>query len=439
MPNRICLIYIVGTPKETVIRGELSSCSDRVCVLTSEFPTDGYKAYEDYDALRKKLTPHGEWGDGEPNERYYQYEDAIASAKKDSAGEGQIGLFTDVDYCMSKDAEYAETRALVDKYKRLQRDCERRYFRNWRLWRNGHLTKPFTHDRLDELIRKIYPLGGEACGASDFALVSPAGASQGASGVCKGVGDVSEQVKAISRKVKHDLDTLGYCNLVELADFCMSAPYGMAYNGFSAVIMAKVLEKWGNRTLLYYDGCGTFESSDCASAIFNCMFTPSRRRKETVCIYLESQPHKKVKQFMAKLWGVKVEMPGALMGLHLSKELCKTHRIPFKYVDDRLLKLAMHGLDFWNRADVEPLADEIERRGAEILAAYQRYLELNTNIPTYARKMVQVDYSWAWEKEEYERILWQCERFGAWPWNNETQDRANAEWKRRCSDEMRVV
>lgn len=427
VPNRVCLVYLVGMPKEETLKRELASCSDRVCVLTSEFPAWGYGVWEEYEALRKRLEPFGEWGDGEPNDMYWQYKDTIEAARREEAGDEQIGLFTDIGFCRRKDAEYAETRALVERYKRLKRDCERRYFKDWRLWRNGHLTKPFTHDRLDRLIRKIYPLGGEACGASAFALTSAAGARQGAS--CKGVGDVEGQAREIYLTMKRDLDDRGYCNLVELANYCMSPPFGLDFNGFSAAIIATVLDKWRNRTLLYFDGCNTFEARDCAQAVFDCMFSPVRRRKPTVCLYLESQPHKRVKQFMAKLWGIKVEMPGTLMGLHLGTKLCEGHRIPLGYVDERLLKLTMWNLDFWDRDTVSALAEECERDGDGLLSAYRRYQYMNAHIPDYAKSMIDVAYSWAWDKSEYERILWQCERFGSWPWDNDTHNKANAEWK----------
>ncbi len=452
--NKICLVYLVGEIRQGAIEAELESvgCSDRVCVVAAGFPAFEMKVWSDYDELRKSHKGFG-W-DAEkdaPSERLladkrksYEYYTENMQGSMD----GQIGMFgagEDYDLCERSVREYREFIDTIERYKKLKDKCERVYFKNFRLHRRGHLEKPYTHERLDELIRRIFPQGAEAMGANRYASLSPASIAFAVEWARTGeenrrlgltVEMTAPAAAAVAAIIRRNIEERGYCEIEEIRGVAASPPYGLGYDGYSAACIAMALRRFRNRTLIFYDGVGHFLLKELAvEMVVDILFGPNgtrrRRRFRDCCLYLESQPHKKVKQFMAKLWGVKIEMPGAAMGLHLGKSLCKTHRIPLSYVDERLLRLTLWNVNFWDKGQVQALADELAAHGDEIMDNYERYKRLNESVPERVMSFINVDYSWVWRAEEYERILWQSEMFGPWPWTNEVLNAAKAEEERR--------
>ena len=73
--NRICLIYVVGQPKPEKIMKELESseCSDRMCVLCSDFPLEEKNFYDEFHSWRKQMKSYGMWDEeqNKPNEKWY--------------------------------------------------------------------------------------------------------------------------------------------------------------------------------------------------------------------------------------------------------------------------------------------------------------------------------------------------------------------------------
>lgn len=56
VPNLICLIYIVGEVEDSAVQVLLASanCSECVWVLTSPYPADDLKEYNEFDKFRKR-------------------------------------------------------------------------------------------------------------------------------------------------------------------------------------------------------------------------------------------------------------------------------------------------------------------------------------------------------------------------------------------------
>ena len=451
-PNKICLVYLVGEIKAGLIERTLDECdcSDRVCVLTAEFPKEQVGIWEEYEENVRK-THRGMWDKekDEPAAWVLEEKRKLINYYADSmvgGMDGQIGLFgagEDYDNCVKRIEEYEAFFARIERYRKLRDKCGTVYFKHFRLHRRGCLEKPYTHERLDELIKRIFPLGAEAMGASVYASISPAAigkafewARGGETDKRLGLTDaiIAPAEKALVELITHSINERGYCSLAEMRSTMANPPFGLGNDGFSAAVFARALRHFGNRTMIFYDSCGHHRLKGSEPAVFDLLFgarsKARARRYENACVYLESQPHKKVKQFMAKLWGIKIEMPGALMGLHLGQDLCRTHRVPLAYVDTRLLHLTMWDLDFWDKAQVAAVANEIAEHGTDILAAYERYRQENSHIPANAQSLMTADYSWAWTAEEYDRILWQTEKYGPWPWDNETHQEAKEAYKR---------
>ena len=455
-PNQVCLVYLVGDIEEGKTERALKAagCSDRVCVVTARFPEQAMSVWRAYDELRKELTGISVW-DKEMDaptreyltERKRSRDYYAAQMRGEVDGQyGMPGASEDPELSARMIREYDAMMDVIRRYTKLKAQSEQKTFWEFRLHRAGHLEKPYTHDRLDSLIKKIYPSGAEAQGAGRTEFLSP---SAVAPAIIYGkTGEASSgnlklteamlvpAVKALTKLITKKLLDKGYCTLSEIRDEAAMPPLGLAYDGFSAACIARTLTRFGNRTLLLYDGVSTFEAAGHERSIFDMMFFPVSRRSlrlklDRSCLYLESQPHKKVKQFMSRLWGVKVRMPGTLMGLYLGRDLCGTHRVPLRYVDDRLFQLTLWDLDFWDRQRVKELADEIERHGEEILSSYDRYKEVNANVPENAASLLTADYSWCWTREQYEDILWQTQKYGPWPWDWETQNKVYAESEKR--------
>lgn len=462
--NKICLVYLVGEPKAGLIESALESagCSDRVCVLTCPFPDDAMQVWRDYDELRKQKNGGGTWDEkkDEPSAWYLDEKKKLLDYYAGSASgqlDGQIGMLgetADVDYTFAAErvAEYENIFKTLDKYRKLRSKCGNGYFKNFRLHRRGRLEKPYTHDRLDKLIQSVFPKGAEASGVNTYVSLSPASIAPAIAWAVSGEPNkktglteqmIAPAVKAITELITKRIAESGFCTLMEIREVMESPPFGLGYDGFSAACVTKALVHFENRTLLFYDGCGHHRVKEIKTGLVDLLCAPDAlnrrlRRRSDACLYLESQPHKKVKQFMAELWGVKIEMPGSNMGLHLAKALCKDHRVPLAYVDERLLRLTLWTVDFWNRKQVAALADEIASHGQEIRDSFKRYQYENAHVPPNAMTFLTADYSWVWNREEYERILWQSEKYGAWPWTQETQRAARAEEERRRKEAPKV-
>lgn len=436
-PNRICLVYVVGQPKEDLIRRllEETGCSDRVCVLTSPFPDFGLSVWEAYDTLRRRLSVMGHWDreNERPNQKYEEeYEKNRRMHRK----------YPDNTVILQFIQQFQSDSEVIHQYRRLQKASRNTYFKNWRLIRRGCLTKPFTHARLDELIERIYPIGVEAKHGNDYVSLSPAAiqpsiqwAADGTPNRKLGLDEsmIAPAAKSVAGFITKQIEDKGYVNLSELARFCQSPPMGLDYNGFSAAVIRRAVERFRNRSLFYYDSVCSHPFWESPDVVFQWVFSPlmerNRVRHHTACLYLESAPHKRVKQFMEKLWGIKIEMPGDLMGFHLSRRLTRDHRVPLAYVDPRLLRLTLWNVKWYDRADVEQLADEVTQHGDEIMTAYRRYKAENSNVPDAAMSLLRADYSWVWDAEEYKRILRTTARFGPWPWSLEVQRKIAGEEK----------
>lgn len=450
-PDKVCLVYLVGEIKPELINKMLaeSGCSDRVCVITAQFPKEAMEVWERYDHLRKQLICIGAWDKEKdrPSRSYLmdrkKLRDYYASFL-DVGAEGQTVLFgaaEDYSDCQRAVSEYDELIETAGEYERIEEKSRKSYFKNFRLHRRGHLEKPYTLDRLDKLIQSIFPYGAEAMGANDYVARSPAAIKPCAEWALNGTENkklniteemIAPAVKALRGFIHRSIEDKGYCSLTEIREVMSTPPFGLNADGYSAACVTAALKSFANRTMLYFDGAGHFELKGIEGTIFSALFgiTSGRykSRHAEACLYLESQPHKKVKQFMAKLWGIKVEMPGAAMGLHLARDLCREHRVPLAYVDERLLKLTLWNIDFWDKRQVSALADEVQRNGAEIISAYDRYKLANRSVPHYAASLLKADYSWTWNAEEYRRILFTTKKYGAWPWSNDIQNQARREW-----------
>lgn len=459
-PNKVCLVYLVGDAKDGAAEKALADygCSDRVWVLTCGFSAEQFQVWKEYDELRKQRIGIGDWDREKdaPSEMWWRDREKFKNyyggfADEDGVIDGQLGMLgsDDRDFALERMSEYENEERIIHEYEKLKARC-RVLFREWRLHRRGHLEKPFRHEKLGELLKKQFPSGAEAMGVNRFSFVTPASIDGAAEWAKTGeynkrIGLTDEMtapaVKALSGVIAREIEKKGYCKLSEIEETASMPPFGLEYDGFSAACVVKALMKFSNRTLIYYDGCCHFPVGDDERAevpeksIYEAIYSPTRRKRryDMACLYLESHPHKVVKKFMAKLWGVKVEMPGAMMGVHLGVKLCAEHRIPLNYIDERLLRCTLWNVDFWDKAAVTALASEIEKNGGEIVAAYKRYLVENAAVPERAKRLLQVDYSWVWNAGEYERILRATERCGPWPWNEEAWRRyysEGLEWRR---------
>lgn len=453
-PNKVCLVYLVGDVKDGAAEKALADygCSDRVWVLNCGFSAEQFRVWKEYDELRKQRMGLGDWDKEKdaPSEMWWNDREKFKSyyggfADEDGVIDGQLGMLgsDDRDFALERMSEYENEERIIREYEKLKARC-RLLFREWRLHRRGHLEKPFRHEKLSELLKKQFPSGAEAMGVNRFSFVTPAsidGAVEWSKSgeYNKRLGLTEEMtapaVKALSGVMAREIAEKGYCKLSEIEEVASMPPFGLGYDGFSAACVVKALMKFSNRTLIYFDGCGHFTVGDDEQTevpwqtIYESIYSPVRRKRryDLACLYLESHPHKVVKKFMARLWGVKVEMPGAMMGLHLGVRLCEEHRIPLSYIDERLLRCTLWNVDFWDKAAVTELAGEIEKNGEGILAAYKRYLSENATVPERAQSLLRSDYSWMWSAEEYERILRETEKYGPWPWREETIKAVSAE------------
>ncbi len=445
-PNKVCLVYLVGDVADGAVEKalEANDCTDRVWVLTAGFSAEQFRVWKEYDELRKQRVGIGDWDKEKdaPSEMWWEdrekYKRYYGSYAEDSGiMDGQVGMLgaEDRDFAKERMEEYEREERVIREYERLK-ERSRVIFREWRLHRRGRLEKPFRHERLGELLKKQFPCGAEAMGVNRYAFVTTASIDGAVKWSKSGEYDkrlglteemTAAAVKALSGVIAREIAEKGYVKLSEIEEVATAPPYGLGYDGFSAACVVKALMKFSNRTLIYFDGCGHFAVGDDEQAevpwqtIYESIYSPVRRKRryDMACLYLESHPHKVVKKFMAKLWGVKVEMPGAWMGVHLGTKLCEEHRVPLNYIDERLLRCTLWNVDFWDKDAVSELASEIEKNGAEIVLAYKRYLSENAAVPERARSLLRSDYSWMWSAEEYERILRETEKYGPWPWSDE--------------------
>lgn len=412
VPNKICLVWIVGQPKEESIIHHLekSGCSSNVWVLTSPFPDEGLETWKQYDELRKTYGTVGYW-DKELDVPSKQWYDEVEKNKK-------IGLKVRPDMyteLVEKDNIHLE---IIHQYKRLKKASKNTHFKKFRLYRNGYLPKPFTFADLDKYIIKTFPEGVEAKGINTYSAVSPAGIDKGIRyGIdnipIKQLGFTLEEnnsgVKAVKKAINTVLEKTGYISLSELRNILYSPPFGFRLCAYSAACVSRALKEYDNRTLYYFDSLISHFAKDHVPVLTrmildNPIDAISIRRDEKSYIYIESHPHKVVKQFMSKLFNRKIITPGDEFGRKIVTNIVKQYRLPFECIDERLIHLTLWDVEWWNLNKVKELANEIEQNKESLLSSWDKYKQADAKIDPEVRKWL-AEYSFMWKPDSYRNMI----------------------------------
>lgn len=409
LPNKICLIYIVGQPKEEKIMAELinAGCSDRVCVLTSLFPDEKLQFYKDFDKLRSSLIGAGLYDKErqELSEKYMSYHKTLSKAikKQEIRTYDQYDMLCDLFQKEEREIE------MVHQYHRLVKTSRNTYFKKFTCYRIGHLPKPFTHGRLDELIQKVFPYGTEATGISDYSALSSAAIDL----VFKSypafdkklnfvVNDETPGVKYVRRVINRQLKEKGYCDLNELSLEICSPPCGFSRNAYSIACVLYVLRQFDNRNMFVYDTVGTFPLKQSLYGVCSNIFDLETKRKRNMFLYMESHPHKVIKRMLSEVFGVKMEMPGFNMAMRVRQSLSEHCRLPLSTVDQRLFSLVSMDFEWYDLCAATKLCQEIEGREQELKNVLQEYYRIDSTLSEDERKCYAWAAPWLWKYDHVE-------------------------------------
>lgn len=411
VPNKLCLIYIVGQPKPERIMKILESagCSDRVCVLTAPISDEALDVYERFDAMRKQLIAVGLWNKANHSftEVWCAQYRAALKASKQYPDDAMIAAILE---------RYEHDKELAHQYLRLKKACKNTIFKKFTCYRVGHLPKPFTHDRLDSLILKTFPLGAEALQINDFAALSPAGLERGIAYARSGVidkrlgftvDDDTPLVRALRRFISKQLAETGYCNAADLGSMMRSPPFGLTPSGYAAACFVYALQKWANRTMLFQDPMGYMDSVfGHEEALLLYAFPPANNLRRTprgdLRIMIESHAHKAVKQAIAAIFRVKITMPFSHMAQDLRERVSGVGRPPVADVDERLWRLLNIADSWYDVKLVTELANDIDGHIDELRTAYLRWVQLCACVPEQYRIYYSEAAAWCWSKTPHE-------------------------------------
>lgn len=406
VPNKLCLVYLVGAPPQAAIIKALekAGCTSNVCVLTSPFTDEQMHTYELFDDMRSSLVACGLW-DKDAQTFNDAWRKNYADAKK------ARGYYPDNEVICAianrGDIEY-ETE---HRYRRLKKACKNTVFKKWTLYRVGCLPKPFTHDRLDELIVRVFPQGTEALQVNDYASLSPASIQAGLVYAETGVenrrlgfelNDDTPAVRALRKYITKALAEDGRCNLNELGKIMQAPPFGMRLCGYASACIAFALKKWENRSLYFVDQLGVLHcATEVVRAMLPWMFPESRRElldvsRHSVYLMMESHPHKVMKQSLAAIFGVKIQMPGTEMIRELREFVSGEGRPPLFVFDPLLYECLNIGWSWSDAKCVAALAEAVSENVERLRKSYQRWAATCATLPAAARCYFSEAASWAW-------------------------------------------
>jgi len=402
VPNKICLIYLVGGVKPESIAKELqnSGCSDRICVLTSPFPKDGLLLYKQFDEMRRQAINSGMWNKDTDDFTPMWYEEY----KKEKT----IGLKINRELYTELVSERDEKLELLHQYRRLKKRAKNTYFKKFICYRIGKLPKPFFADSLDKLIVRIFPYGVEASGINHYAGLSPASVEPVVNAIYADTWEKkfgfeldknNPTVRAACRFINKQLELVGYCDLDKLSELLRSPPYGLSWNGYSAACIVYALKQYENRIMLYYDGVCTFKVKDSYYGIVRYMLDPTFRRRQfdsCHCLYIECLQHKVVKRFINKLYGVKMMVPGWMMGMHARCVIESSIRLPLSATDYHLYLLTSLELMWHDREQITELAQYIQSNESILLEQFHNHLLMDRQLSADERKRYAEASGWLW-------------------------------------------
>ena len=415
-PNKIMLVYIVGQPKPERIMKELENagCSDRLCVLTSNFPDEKMELYKQFDSVRKSLINVGVW-DKDTQSPKQTYLDEHKQRKQ------LLRKFPDLEKDLADlISETEKELEIVHQYHRLVKASKNTYFKKFTCYRIGHLSKPFLHEKLDLLITKIFPYGPEALGINDYSILALAGVKHGINQVEEGrsnpklgffPNDETPVVRFIRRTVNKALEEKGYCKLKDLSELVRQSPYGLDYNGYGAACVAYAVSAYNDRSLLLFDGCNDFYVKENLEVIVDIMLSPRYTQyilthpsmDRGYCIYLESHPHKVVKQITSKVFGVPVRMPGATMFTYLRTKLENEIRLPLSETDERLYNIVSMRVPWYDKNAVDGLRRSLEGNEEELCSLVKLHYTKDAAMSDAERRKYSQCASWLWSAGELER------------------------------------
>lgn len=413
-PNKLCLVYFVGEPKRELIDKELaeSGVSDRVCVLTSPFPQDGLARYEACDDVRKKLRQIGMW-DEESQFVRDEYLDDLKRYRK-ALKDKSVASSENDTIVVARFIETVEQNIRVAmEFRKLRKMSRNTYFKKFTLYRSGHLPKPFTHDKLDKLIERVFPLGSEAQGINDFAALSPIGVERAIKKFLTGEPDKKlgldfdedhPAVRLIRRYLNKEMDTNGCCSVQKLNELVQLPPLGLAENAYSAYCVALALKQYDSRRLFLFDSANSFDASDITEIIVRYIldaFGGRVRHAKNVMLYIESHPHKVIKRIAADLFGEKITMPGDLMLNRICRRIEREgYRYPLAAVDKRLFDLLDCRFYWSDTTKVRMVSEEVEDKEPELKDALIDWWATDASISDHEKLLKYSSASaWLWERD----------------------------------------
>lgn len=412
-PNKICLVYIVGEPNPDLVMKtlEASGCSDRICVLTAPFTKENHSLCDAFYELRDKLIHRNEY---DPESVNYTQEklDRIDNAKR----EYEAGTLSSIE------SEYYLTcvheKDIIDRFRELyQRRMD--IFGKFTLYRANHDPVSYSPNDLDSLIEQVFPKGTEALGVNDLSSVSPALAERGINHVINGqddkrlgyvVDDHTPLVKEIKRFINKEFEAKGYCSLKDLANDLINPPFGTFLCAYTASCLTYALKSYANRTMLFTDSIRTYHTNDEIETILFWMLADNkslsaRNREERTFLYIESRPHKIVKKMIHEVFNVPMKVPSINMIAEARSRLQKKYRYPMSAVDDRLYQLLDIGWRWYDRDEVNKLADQISGKEYELQDRFFRYRMIDLKLKGKERLNYPECASWLWKTDETKEVF----------------------------------
>ena len=409
-PNKLCIVWIVGQPKPELIAKALSSagCSDRVCVMTSPFPQEKMGIYEAFSSLAGRLLSGGYYDKEkrDVNDSYIEYHNNIKMAiKKLPSGQDRESL---VELYKQQEDELE----IIHQYKRLAKACRNTYFKKFTCYRAGCLAKPFTFDRLDSLIVKVFPYGSESMQVGDSCSIMPstidkcikfATTGEPQRGVDFKLDDDTPAVRLIRRFLNKKFLTSSGCSISELRDFVTAPPLGFGENGFSAACLAYALKRYENRTVLYYDSVSTFILKRVNTGLINAVLSDSkmirRRADSDACLYIESHPHKVIKKMISDVFGVPILVPGFYTATKARCMLEQSFRLPVALADERLYKLVSMESKWHDTELMNDICNELDGYTDELCASFECYKSMDAELTPEERVVYPSAAPWLWDRD----------------------------------------
>jgi len=408
VPNKICLIYIVGEPKpERIMKAlEESGCSSNVCVLTSSFSGEQMDIYDAFQKIRESIGKICGWDD----DKQYFSDSYLAETEK---MRNALSMPDTPDWINDIYKNRLDEIETVDKCQKELERIKKECFKVFTCYRVGCLPKQFTHEKLDDLIISVFPCGTEALGINDTASISPALSEKGILQIKTGkpekrlgfdIKDNTPLVKAIKKYINKQLDDPGYVNLQELGRFLQQPPYGAMRCAYTAACLTYALSAYRSRTMLFYDSVCTLVAEGHESVFLSYMFpidAKERRNAERrpAFLYIESHPHKVVKKMIYEVFCVPMKVPSTETIQLARRKMEKKYRLPLIAADERLYMLLDIGWRWYDRGSVEKLADMVDGKTEELCDQFFRYRMLDKKIKGNDRNSYAQCSSWLWTED----------------------------------------